>query len=167
VHRTEIAKFGDGNKVFLKNGSTVSTDQVILCTGWTHNLGLFDEDTRVEYGLPSAADFNEKWQKLDDIGDKIVLEKLPYLSKNAPDTVNSASQKRPWRLYRRLISPAMAAKGDRSIFFPGQIHSVFTPLVAEAQALWGVAFLLDRLEIPEQQEMEKEVAVWCAWTRRR
>jgi dimethylaniline monooxygenase (N-oxide forming) len=167
VHRTEITHFGDNNKVHLKNGTTLDTDQAILCTGWTHNLGLFDEKTRIEYGLPSKADFNEKWQKLDAEGDEIVLDKLPYLRKNAPDTVNSASQKRPWRLYRRLISPVMAAKGDRSIFFPGQIHSVYTPLVAEAQALWGVAFLLGRIDIPDQREMEKEVAVWCAWTRRR
>ena len=167
VHRTEITGFADHNKVLLKNKEILETDQVVLCTGWTDNLGLFDESTRMEWGLPSAADLGEKWTKLDAAGDKIVLEKLPFLKKNAPDTTTSSSHKRPWRLYRRLISPSMAAKGDRSVFFPGQIHSVYTPLVAEMQALWGVAFLLGRLDIPDHEEMEKEVAVWCAWTRRR
>lgn len=60
----------------------------------------------------------------------IVSKKLPILA-NPPDTfVETASQRRPWRLYRQLISPKMAAVGDRSIFFPGQTHSVYTPLVA-------------------------------------
>ena len=167
VHRTGITGFGDHNKVFLKNKQTLETDQVILCTGWTDNLGFFDESTRVEWGLPSAADHDRKWEKLDAAGDKVVVEKLPFLGKNAPDTRANSSHTRPWRLYRRLISPKMAAKGDRSVFFPGQIHSVYTPLVAEMQALWGVAFLLDRLDVPSHEELEKEVSVWCAWTRRR
>ena len=61
----------------------------------------------------------------------------------------------------------MAAEGDRSIYFPGLIHSVYTPLVAELQALWGVAFMLGRLDVPDQAAMEQEVAVWNAWTRKR
>ena len=61
----------------------------------------------------------------------------------------------------------MSASGDRSIFFPGQIHSVFTPLVAELQALWGVAFLLGRFDPPDQHTMEEEIALWNAWTEKR
>jgi hypothetical protein len=167
VHRTEITGFGEQNKVFLKNKQVLETDQVILCTGWTDNLGFFGESTRMEWGLPSKADLNKKWTKLDVLADKVVLEKLPFLKKNSPDTTTPFSHRRPWRLYRRLISPDMAANGDRSVFFPGQIHSVYTPLVAEMQALWGVAFLLGKVEIPDEDEMDSEVAVWSAWTRRR
>ncbi|KAH8704704.1 putative monooxygenase [Talaromyces proteolyticus] len=167
VHRTEIASYSDGNKVNLKNGTSLETDFVVLCTGWTDALGPFKQDLRVQFGLPSDQDFNSKWQKLDDQAEETVNKALPILT-NPPDTfVPSASQRRPWRLYRRLISPRMAAQGDRSIFFPGQIHSVYTPLVAEIQALWGVSFLLNQLEIPDQREMEEEVAVWNAWTRKR
>lgn len=167
VHRTEIASYSDGNKVYLTNGTTVETDFVILCTGWTDALGPFNDSLRAQYGLPSENDFSVKWQKLDQQADDKVNQTLPLLT-NPPDTfVPSASQRRPWRLYRRLVSPQMAEQGDRSIFFPGQIHSVYTPLVAEMQALWGVAFLLDRLELPSQKEMEEEVALWNAWTRKR
>lgn len=35
------------------------------------------------------------------------------------------------------------------------------------QALWGVAYLLGQLEVPNQDDMEKEIAVWNAWTRKR
>ncbi|ROT41101.1 FAD/NAD(P)-binding domain-containing protein [Sodiomyces alkalinus F11] len=156
VHRTEITGFSDGNKVHLKNGETLETDHVTLCTGWTDNLGMFDEATRAEYGLPSQADWSEEWAKLDAAADEVVLEKLPFLRRNSPNTRASSSHMRPWRLYRRLVSPRMAAKGDRSAFFPGQIHSVYTPLVAEMQALWGVAYLLGRLDLPTEVEMKKE-----------
>ncbi len=150
----------------LKNKQVLETDGVVLCTGWTDNLGLFDENTRVTYGLPSSADLDQHWKDLDALADMVVLEKLPLL-KHSPNTVNAASTMKPWRLYRRMISPIMAAKGDRSVFFPGQIHSVFTPLVGEVQALWGVAFMLGRLPVPKQEDMVKEVAISCAWTRRR
>ncbi|KAL2802401.1 putative dimethylaniline monooxygenase [Aspergillus granulosus] len=167
VHRTSITAFKDADKVHLANGTVLPTDHVVLCTGWTDNLDLFSDITRQEWGLPSSADLSPKWAKLDAAGDAIVLEKLPFLRRNAPDTANSHSQRRPWRLYRRLVSPHMSAAGDRSVFFPGQIHSVYTPLVAEIQALWGVAFMLGRLDLPQLEDMEEEVAVWCSWTKRR
>jgi dimethylaniline monooxygenase (N-oxide forming) len=166
VHRTEIEEFYDGDQVRLKDGTILRTDAAVLCTGWTENLGLFDEATRVQYGLPSAADQNQQWKDLDALADEIVLEKLPLL-KHSPDTFNAVSTVKPWRLYRRMISPVMAAKNDRSIFFPGQIHSVYTPLVGEMQALWGVAFMLGKLDLPSEADMIKEVAISCAWTRRR
>ncbi|KAL9613791.1 MAG: hypothetical protein Q9167_001682 [Letrouitia subvulpina] len=165
VHRTNIQSFTD-DKVNLLNGANLPTDYVILCTGWTHNLGTFKDDLREKYGLPSKADFSIKWQKLDAQAEDKVNSILPILS-NPPDTVVPSTERRPWRLYRRLISPSMSAQGDRSIFFPGQIHSVYTPLVAEFQALWGVAWMLGRLNPPSQAEMEEEVAVWNAWTRKR
>jgi len=152
--------------ISLKNGTRIPTDYVILCTGFTHNLSTFKEGLRAQYGLPSKEDFSAKWDKLDALGEQKVNTLLPLL-KNPPNTVRGTSEKRPCRLYRRLISPSMAMKGDRSIYFPGLIHSVYTPLVAELQALWGSAFMLGRLDLPDQGSMEEEVAVWNAWTRKR
>ncbi len=166
VHRTEIESFGDGNMLSLKNGTKIPTDYVILCTGYTHNLGTFKEELRAQYELPSKEDFSPKWLKLDAQGAQKVDSLLPLL-RNPPDTMRDRSRKRPCRLYRRLISPSMASQGDRSIYFPGLIHSVYTPLVAELQALWGAAFMLGRLDIPDQDTMDEEVAVWNAWTSKR
>ena len=166
VHRTEIASLSDENTINLENGAQITTDYVILCTGWTHNLGTFDEDLRAKIGLPSHEDMSVKWMKLDAMGEQKVNSLLPLL-KHPPDTVRSTSERRPWRLYRRLISTSMASQGDHSILFPGQIHSVYTPLVAELQALWGVAFLLGILDLPDRDTMEEEVATWNAWTRKR
>lgn len=170
VHRTSITSFVD-NKVNLADGTNIAADLVVLCTGWTDNLSTFEHGLRAEIGLPSNADFGAKWSELDAQADAKVDELLPNLI-SIPHTTPASlkpgsAEHRPWRLYRRLVSPAMANAGDRSIFFPGQIHSVFTPLVAELQALWGVAFLLGKLPVPSLSSMQEEVALWNSWTRKR
>jgi dimethylaniline monooxygenase (N-oxide forming) len=75
----------------------------------------------------------------------------------------------PSRHYRRLVVPRLAAQGDRSVYFPGFIHTIYTPLVSEVQALWGVAFMQGLLDdsMPPQRAMEREVAEWNVWTRKR
>ncbi|KAI9785108.1 MAG: hypothetical protein M1816_000519 [Peltula sp. TS41687] len=168
VHRTSIASFSDG-KVKLANGTNLSADLVVLCTGWTDNLSNFSHQLRAEIGLPSDADLDGRWTKLDRQADAQVDQLLPNLVSIPHETGQSerSVERRPWRLYRRLISPAMAEAGDRSIYFPGQIHSVFTPLVAELQALWGTAFLLGRLALPSVEKMHEEIAVWNSWTKKR
>lgn len=144
---------------------------MVLCTGWTDNLSVFDPGLRAEIGLPSDADFGGRWTELDAEADEKVDSLLPtlnYIPREIPKaSTDRHGEHRPWRLYRRLVSPAMADAGDHSIFFPGQIHSVFTPLVAEVQALWGAAFLLGKLEVPAFKAMQEEIAVWNSWTKKR
>lgn len=170
VHRTSITSF-EGNNVHLANGIRIPADFVVLCTGWTDNLSNFERDLRAEIGLPSDADFKGRWAELDAQADAKIDRLLPNLNLMPHETPDSFSKRpaehRPWRLYRRLVSPALADAGDRSILFPGQIHSVFTPLVAEVQALWGAAFLLGRLEVPAFKAMQEEVALWNSWTKKR
>lgn len=169
VHRTEIAHFDHGNKIYLENGTQLSSDYVILCTGFEKSYRAFEKDLRLECGL--TYDESVKWAKLDARGELIVDEKLPYL-KDRPITTKSRHAEGtllhgPSRHYRRLIVPDMAAKNDRSIYFPGLIHSIFTPLVSEFQAPWGCAYMLGRLDPPDQETMEEEVATWNVWTRKR
>ncbi|KAL8639971.1 MAG: hypothetical protein Q9228_003057 [Teloschistes exilis] len=168
VHRTNISAFGEDDQVHLKNGTAVGVDAAILCTGWTHNMSAFDEKLRGQYGLPSShgLDLDLDWKRLDAKADEVVDRVLPYL-KNGPQTETEHSEKRSWRLYKRLVSPVASAKNDCSIFFPGQIHSVFTPLVAEFQALWGVEYLRGNVKLPSLESMKAEVSVWNAWTRKR
>ncbi|EJT71120.1 hypothetical protein GGTG_10380 [Gaeumannomyces tritici R3-111a-1] len=73
----------------------------------------------------------------------------------------------PNRHYRWLTSPTLAAEGDRPVYFPGFTHSIYTPVVSETQALWGVAFLLGLLDLPSKLDMETDVATWNVWTRKR
>ena len=170
MHRTSIKSFVD-DCVCLENGQSLPSDCVILCTGWTDNLNAFDTNLREKLGLPSAADFTKAWVEADARADAEVDRLFPVLTMINHDTPDgehdTASTHRPWRLYRRMVSPGMADSGDRSILFPGQIHSVFTPLVAELQALWGAAFLLGELSIPSIKAMQTEVSLWNSWTKKR
>ena len=169
VHRTDIDCFDHGNKICLKDGTQVSTDYVILCTGFEKAYHAFEKELRVECGL--TYDNTVKWAKLDAHAEHIVDMNLPYLKENPiPNKLRHEEEALlhgPSRHYRRLIDPHMAAKGDRSIYFPGMIHSIFTPLVSEFQALWGCAYMLGRLDMPDEETMEEEVAVWNVWTRKR
>lgn len=168
VHRTAINGFAD-EEVQLKNGDVLAADYVILCTGWKDNLSTFDQQLRASIGLPSTADFNESWTKLDEQANATVDELLPNLESIPHETYESPSnlEHRPWRLYRRLVSPQMTDAQDRSVVFLGQIHTVYTPMVAEMQSLWSCAYLLGDLATPALPEMRKEIALWNAWTAKR
>ena len=184
VHRSEISLLGgnEGDNVALKNGAQFRSDYVILCTGFDKSYHPFSEELQEECGLRprrgDAADA-EKWAALEARAEHTVDELLPSI-REAP---LEATERRggggqggektkeplhgPSRHYRRLVVPSMAASGDRSVYFPGFIHSIYTPLVSEVQALWGVSFLLDLHDAPPRPEMEREVAEWNVWTRKR
>ncbi len=170
VHRTSIESLVE-NTVKLGNGTVLETDYVVFCTGWSHNLSTFESSLKAEIGLPYEAVSGDQWAQLDAQADLKVEGLLPNLT-SIPHAIPmekrpTVSTHQPWRLYRRLVSPAMANAQDRSIYFPGHVHSVFTPLVCELQALWGAAFLLGRLPIPSLEAMQEEVAVWTSWTKKR
>ncbi|KAL4880763.1 hypothetical protein BJY04DRAFT_218920 [Aspergillus karnatakaensis] len=52
----------------------------------------------------------------------------------------------PYRLFRRMVSPELAASGDRSFIALGFLLTATTAAVAEVQALWATAFLTGGLD---------------------
>lgn len=124
-------------------------------------------------GLAPAPADADRWARLEADAEETVDDLLPAI-KESPLVVSEDINGRrknlahgPSRHYRRLVVPKMVAAGDRSIYFPGFIHSIYTPLVSEAQALWGVTFLLGLHDPPPQEDMEREVAEWNVWSRKR
>jgi len=179
VHRTDIQGLLDDNTVLLSDGSRFQTDCIVSCTGFDKSFQVFSDELQQQCGLIPSEDPEEvtKWRKLDGEAEDTIDELLPYL-KNSPLTSKNEFQLErtaggrkllhgPSRHYRRLIVPKLAATGDRSIVFPGFIHTIFTPTVSEVQALWGVAFLLGLYNPPSLSEMELEIAEWNAWSRKR
>ncbi|KAI0443000.1 cofactor FMO1 FAD enzyme [Xylaria telfairii] len=175
VHRTEIQSLSD-NIVTLRDGSQFETEYIVLCTGFDKSYHQFSPDLQQTCGLVPRPQDQVKWDKLETEAEQKVDELLPTI-KESPLQVSETSlptsshtQKLlhgPSRHYRRLIVPELAAQGDRSIYFPGFIHTIYTPLVSEVQSLWGVAFMLDMIDLPSQDVMEREVAEWNVWTRKR
>lgn len=177
MHRSEISSLTNENRVTLRNGGEFKTDYVIMCTGFDKSYHQFSPELQQACGLvPSAQSEDQaKWAKLEAKAESTVDELLPALResplgvKNRPPGSDHAEKllHGPSRHYRRLVVPELAAQGDRSVYFPGFIHTIYTPLVSEVQALWGVAFLLGLTDLPSQDKMEKEVAEWNVWTRKR
>lgn len=189
VHRTAIATLGAHGAprcITLRNGTVLEdNDYLILCTGFDKSYHQFDAKLQVACGLipPSGADITEvkRWNALEADAERTVDALLPGLT-TPPSGLRAVADPVPERgdgesqspvlhgpslHYRRLVVPAMAAAGDRSVFFPGFIHTIYTPLVSEVQALWGVAFMLGLVELPARPDMEREVAEWNVWTRKR
>ncbi|KAK8029897.1 hypothetical protein PG993_011188 [Apiospora rasikravindrae] len=177
VHRTDIQSLGDGNTVTLKDGTCYQTDYMVLCTGFDKSFHVFSEQMQEDYGFIASPAERARWSKLDLDAGKTVDDLLPAiktspfgLSKSFTREETAGGRKLlhgPSRHYRRLVVPSLAAQGDRSVFFPGFIHTIYTPMVSEVQALWGVAFLLGLHDTPSLEEMEREVAEWTVWSRKR
>jgi dimethylaniline monooxygenase (N-oxide forming) len=166
VHRSEPRCLED-NAVKLVDGTEIRPDYMILCTGFDKNYEPFDEKTSLDLGLTYDPKTVKKWAELAQEGENEVDKALPVLKKSNVAVRAKEQLHGPSRHYRRMVVPELAEKGDRSIIFPGLMHNVYTPLVGEVQALWGVAFLLGLHDVPKIDEMEKEVATWNVWTAKR
>ncbi|KAK7920441.1 hypothetical protein PG985_008463 [Apiospora marii] len=183
VHLTEIESLAHRDIVRLRNGSCFATDYIVLCTGFDKSYQTFSPEAQRACGLTADPGDAQKWAELDVRAEEVVDTLLPAL-KNPPIPASLHEKLRdsstpdhqgaqqsplhgPSRHYRRLVVPSLAARGDQSVYFPGFIHSIYTPLVSEVQALWGVSFLLGLNEVPAQDEMEREVSEWNMWCRKR
>lgn len=180
VHRSEVELLSDTDQVTLKDGSRFQTDYIVLCTGFDKSYQVFSEDLQHELGLARspAADEQARWRDLERAAEDDVDELLPALC-DSPFGLRTFEQPHeaggrkvlhgPSLHYRRLVAPALAAAGDHSVYFPGFVHSLYNPVVAEVQALWGVAFLLGLQPgaAPSREDMEREVAEWNVWSRKR
>nr|ART35007.1 putative monooxygenase [Fusarium bulbicola] len=171
IHSTEIDTLSHKDVVNLKNGYSIAADIMIHCTGFGKGYDAFEPSLRRELGLEYDTEEFSRWTMLDEKAERTVDDLLPYL-RDAPSRYgDSKATKRmghgPNRHYRRLVVPELAARGDRSILFPGHTHSAFTPLAAELQALWGVSWMLGWRDLPPREEMEAEAANFNAWTRKR
>jgi dimethylaniline monooxygenase (N-oxide forming) len=175
VHRGNVESLGDDNTVVLRSGERFQTDSVILCTGFTKSSTAFAKEVLPLCGLSAnepGSEQEKRWAQLEAQGSEAVDELFPVLSNppaglHAQDLGPQKPSEGPTRHYRRIISPYLAAQGDRSLFFLCMLHTVSTPLVVEMQSLWGVAFMLGKLDVPSLDEMEKEAALWNAWTKKR
>jgi hypothetical protein len=173
VHRDEIDSLTDNNTVVLRSGERFHTDTMIMCTGFVKSSRAFGDDLQPLCGLaanPPGSAQEKKWADLEAEASDTVDELLPVLSRPPLGLDERALKKTsegPTRHYRRVISPYLAAQGDRSLFFLCLLHTVSTPLVVEMQSLWGVAFMLGLLDVPGLDDMEREAALWNAWTRKR
>lgn len=152
-----------------KEPVTIPIDVLVYCTGWSTTTTLFppDEASKLGISVPiQDADPHTQahWEALEAAADPTVLARFPAL-RHPPAYRKIEAQQTPFRLYKAIAPPA---DDTHSIAFLGKLVVGNNFRVAEAQALWAVAYLDGRIRnLPSQAQMEKEVAETVAWDRRR
>ncbi|KAI3393102.1 hypothetical protein diail_4731 [Diaporthe ilicicola] len=176
VHRGVVDSLAADNTVVLRGGERFQTDMVIMCTGFDKSARAFGDHLGPLCGLaanPEGSADEARWAALEAEASDHVDELFPVLSRPPAGLDGRVlgsrrpSRDGPSRHYRRMVSPYLAAQGDRSLFFLCMLHTASTPLVVEMQSLWGVAFMLGLIDVPSLAAMEREAALWNAWTRKR
>ncbi|KAK7972510.1 hypothetical protein PG988_006644 [Apiospora saccharicola] len=167
VHRASVKLLG-GRELYLDddNGTHFPCDTLLLGTGWKHGFDMFDENTRIELGLPypKSAELPQeaaKWQKLVGEADEEVLRRFVML-RDPPEHYHIYETRTPYRLYH-----TMTPLHDDSILFMNHIVAGAKLFVAEAQAIWAVAYWDKAFQVPSLAEREADVAHMIAWNKRR
>ncbi|ESZ96876.1 putative dimethylaniline monooxygenase [Sclerotinia borealis F-4128] len=163
----------EDNALRLKTGEKIPSDVILCGTGWVPSLQFFPQTQCQELGLPRILDDDAKvenahWAKVETEADLKVLATFPQLG-NPPEHYHKPPSHTPYRLYRHIapISESSKDKDDRSIVFLGQIGVANYFPSLECQALWAMAYLDGKLNLPSKEEQEKDVALFTTWYRRR
>jgi hypothetical protein len=168
-----------GRSLTLDTGETVTTDAIVWCTGWQiSNYTLCKPALANELGLPILYKSlpekeREYWEGLDAQAENRILELNPILK--SPPT-NLKLNKLPvtsFRLFRFLVPPKLAARGDNSLVVIGNYANGRVQTTAEIVSLWCVAYLEDlfppttKALLHNVEEMNNDIAHVDAYRRKR
>ncbi|KAF2791442.1 hypothetical protein K505DRAFT_351300 [Melanomma pulvis-pyrius CBS 109.77] len=154
------------NFITLEGDGTIQSDAILCGTGWKPSLQFFDSQLLIALGLPhlpssEPAATTKKWTRLTQDADKHICGTYPMLA-NPPPHPHKPSTTTPYRLYQ-----GMAPLHNRSILFLNHVSTGNKIFVADVQAMWAAAYFSDGITLPSLVEMEKSVALWTAFSRRR
>ena len=181
VHRTSIFSLS-GKEVHLSDGQILPCDAVVFATGWEINQPtIFDPSILPDLGFPfnpeqESSDHAKHWNNLDQNSESRVRTIFPMLANPPPEVVeyDNAHAKiattTPFRMFRNIAPPTLAAKDDRSIIALGLLINTNVPTYAEVSALWGVAYLESLPFAPKTNKMlsnlsamEEDISLVNAW----
>lgn len=166
-----------GNTFTLSDDSKFEADALVFATGWLPaSTPVFSAELKAELGFPMPLDSPSEsevkyWKGLDASANAQIFSMYPMLA-SPPSGLKLREEKETQiRQLRTIIPTSLAAQGDRSIIFLGQLSNTQHFYFAETSALWGVAYL-ERLHVQDQytgkkSEMDKEVALHNAFMKRR
>ncbi len=178
IHRRNVSHL-TGHAIILEarnSGSpkeseplTIPVDALVYCTGWSAKSNLFPASDAHDLGLPvplkdADPQTQAHWEDLEKAADPVVLSRFPAL-RNPPAYRKIKPVDTPFRLYKAVTPPS---DPTHSIVFLGKIVVGNNFRVAEAQALWAVAYLDGKINnLPSRSQMENDIAETVAWDRRR
>ncbi|KAL5355503.1 hypothetical protein BJX96DRAFT_170735 [Aspergillus floccosus] len=183
VHRSRVvAVSGDESfvTVHLGNGLQIpDMGLVIHATGWKPVVPVLWEPPELSaaLGLPGYLGDSKQiehsrtlaeWRLRDQLVESRMRRRFPWrIFKDGPSHRHRHTT--PHRLFRRMVSPALAAEGDRSLVVVGLVLSSTVGVVAEVQALWAAAFLTGGLdpwmEAIAEEDMRQSISEDVVWGR--
>ncbi|KAK5720282.1 hypothetical protein LTR15_007555 [Elasticomyces elasticus] len=152
----------------LDDGREVKSDVLLCATGWREDMTFLSSKEAARLGVPISLDEKElvakedqHWNVLDAQAGAQVLQRWPSMKQTAKFKRNAVTTT-PYRLYRYTVPIH-----DHSIAFLGiplVPNSYHTALV---QALFAIACLDGKIDLPSPEAMEEDIAFVNAWCRTR
>lgn len=181
VHRASVSSLSKG-QLHLSDGQILPCDAAVFATGWKMNQSrIFDPSILSEIGFPQPLNQQDPtatshWSDLDEISESRVRQLFPMLA-HPPHEVKQYDKQRahpatstPFRLFRNIVPPRLAACGDRSLIVLGLLINTNVPTYAEVSSLWGIAYLenlpfspITTDSISNMAVMEKDISLLQAY----
>lgn len=185
ISRTSIVSAVD-KTLILKDGTSISSDAIILATGWKSPWAeLFPLKLAEELELPvpltsESIEHKEHWASLDAAA-KEQLHKIHSFITKPPEHIPLHYLPKPTTTFshhfRSIAPPGAAARGDRNIVFLGYLHTGMQAIHAQACSIWSYAYLEGFLPPKDQAplatllddriKMERDTAWIDMWFRTR
>lgn len=165
VYRQDIHSIGE-TSIETSDGSELEADAIVYATGWTAGMSYYDTSLASKLGLPITQQAHDeksqqKWQVLDQEAEVQITAEMPMLS-HRPACWKPDTKRSPLRLYKSMLPIT-----DQSIVLLGKTLFAHSFAVAEVEAIWAVAALDQNISLPSVPEMEREIALTVAWSRKR
>lgn len=181
IHRQDITHL-TAHTIHLANGTALRVDALVAATGFSTQptISFAPTSLHAALGLPSTALTRQQqavWTKLDHQADRTIAQQFPRLLSQKSSSSNNNkddAQHTPWRLYRGIAPPGLAAQGDRSLVFLGMCSNITNTTRLELQCLWALAYLTHHLDARLPPAVAKgdvnvlrETALWQRYTQHR
>jgi dimethylaniline monooxygenase (N-oxide forming) len=165
VFREEVLAI-HGRSVELGSGLRLEAEAIVYATGWKCGMSYFDTSLGASLGLPMMEEGLDEesrrcWRTLDRKAEARIDAEMPMLARKEPcrepDTLRT-----PLRLYKSMLPLE-----DHTIALLGKTVIAHAFPAAEVEALWAVAALDGKIDLPPVKAMREEIALVVAWSRRR
>ncbi|KAK1974466.1 cofactor FMO1 FAD enzyme [Colletotrichum cereale] len=145
IYREDIDHLSD-HTIHLGDGTTLAADLLVASTGFSAKPTIDFEPASLhsDLGIPTTADaaIGARFPRLLD---------GPFVSPTSskPRAFHAGASGEvgytPWRLYRGIAPPGLAARDDRSLVFLGAFSNLANMMRLEVQCLWALAYLEGRI----------------------
>ncbi|KAI3540083.1 cofactor FMO1 FAD enzyme [Colletotrichum filicis] len=156
IYREDIDHLSDHN-IHFTDGSSISADLLVTSTGFSAKPTINFEPASLhsDLGIPSTSLGLKQeafWNDANAKADAAIGARFPRLLDGPFQSPTSSKTKSfnpgasaevsytPWRLYRGIAPPGLAARDDRSLVFLGAFSNLANIMRLEVQCLWMLAY---------------------------